>query len=147
MPLRRRVVTWDELWGCYLGHNVVGRNVAPFRRILLERDGNTPPIGEFAPRMAEMLTRAGLPMPVFEHRVVVNGHEYYLDLAWPNRMVAVECNGAGSHNTPKAFRRDPMKRNRCERAGWLYLEFTWWDLVDESAEVVEQVLAALRQAA
>ena len=146
--LRRKVVTWDELWRCYLGHNVVGRNVGPYKRILLERDGNTPPVGEFAPLMADMLTAAGLPMPVFEHRVVLmGGHEYYLDLAWPNRMVAVECNDAGSHDTPKAFRRDPMKRNRCEGAGWRYLEFTWWDMVHESAEVVAQVTAALRQAA
>jgi hypothetical protein len=144
--LRRKVVTWDELWRCYLGHNVVGRNVGPYKRILLERDGNAPPVGEFAPLMADMLTGAGLPMPVFEHRVVlVGGHEYYLDLAWPDRMVAVECNDAGSHDTPKAFRRDPMKRNRCEGAGWRYLEFTWWDMVHESAEVVAQVAAAIRQ--
>lgn len=141
--LRQRIVTWDELWDCYLAHNVTGRNVTPFRSILLERDGNTPPGGEFARRMAEMLTSAGLPKPVFEHRVFVAGHEYFLDLAWPNRMVAVECNDAGSHNTPKAFRRDPMKRNRCEGAGWFYLEFTWWDMIHESAEVLAQVAAAL----
>lgn len=90
-----------------------------------------------------MLIAAGLPEPVFEHRVVIDGHEYFLDLAWPSRMVAVECNDAGSHDTPKAFRRDPMKRNRCERAGWNYLEYTWWDTVDESAEVLAQVAAAL----
>jgi hypothetical protein len=141
--LRRRIVTWEELWSCYLAHNVTGRNVGPYRRILLERDGNTPPVGEFAPRMAAMLTAGGLPGPVFEHRVVVDGHVYYLDLAWPARMVAVECNDAGSHDTPKAFRRDPMKRNRCEGAGWSYLEFTWWDMVHESAEVLTLVRAAL----
>lgn len=141
--LRRRIVTWEELWRCYLGHNTFGRKVEPYRRILLERDGNTPPGGEFARLMAEMLVSAGLPMPVFEHRVIVDGHKYYLDLAWPALMVAVECNDAGSHDTPKAFRRDPMKRNRCERAGWLYLEFTWWDLVHNSAEVAAQVTSAL----
>ena len=113
--LRQRIVTWDEL----------------------------PPGGEFARRMAEMLTGAGLPMPVFEHPVLIDGHRYYLDLAWPSRMVAVECNDAGSHDTPKAFRRDPMKRNRCERVGWTYLEFTWWDLVDSAAEVLALVAAAL----
>lgn len=145
--LRQRIVSWDELWDCYLAHNVTGRNIVPFRRILLERDGNTPPGGEFARRMAEMLTGAGLPMPVFEHRVVIDGHVYYLDLAWPSRMVAVECNDAGSHDTPKAFRRDPMKRNRCEGAGWRYLEFTWWDMVRESVEVLAQVAAAFQIAA
>jgi hypothetical protein len=100
--LRQRIVNWDELWDCYLAHNVTGRNVVPFRQILLERDGNTPPGGEFARRMADMLTSAGVPMPIFEHQVVVAGHEYFLDLAWPSRMVAVECNDAGSHDTPMA---------------------------------------------
>ncbi len=145
--LRQRMVTWEELWRCYLAHNVVGRNVRPFREILLQRDGNAPPVGEFASRMAEMLIGAGLPQPVFEHPVVVDGHEYFLDLAWPSRMVAVECNDAGSHHTPKAFRRDPMKRNRCERAGWLYLEFTWWDMVDNPAEVLALVGSALERVA
>jgi hypothetical protein len=97
--------------------------------------------------MAGMLTAGGLPMPVFEHPVIAGGHKYYLDLAWPGRMVAVECNDAGSHDTPKAFRRDPMKRNRCEAVGWLYLEFTWWDMVYGSAEVLAQVRAALERRA
>jgi hypothetical protein len=145
--LRQRTVTWPELWRCYLSHNVAGRNVRPFREILLQRDGNSPPVGEFASRMGEMVVAAGLPGPVFEHRVIVDGHEYYLDLAWPERMVAVECNDAGSHHTPKAFRRDPMKRNRCERVGWLYLEFTWWDMVDNPGEVLALIGAALEWAA
>jgi hypothetical protein len=145
--IRRRIVTWDELWGCLFSHDVRGRKVGPFRDILLERDGNVPPGGEFARRMADMLVAAGLPMPVFEHPVVVDGHEYFLDLAWPGWMVAVECNDAGSHDTPKAFRRDPMKRNRCERVGWQYFEFTWWDMVDRAGEVVALVEAARCRAA
>ncbi len=146
--LRRRIVTWGELWGCHLSHNVMGRHgIATYRRILSERDGNTPPGGEFARLMARMLTDAGLPPPVFEHPVRVNGQLYYLDLAWPACLVAVECNDTGSHDTPKAFRRDPMKRNRCEGAGWTYLEFTWWDLVHNTAEVLAQVTAALERVA
>jgi hypothetical protein len=145
--LRRRIVTWDELWRCYLTHNVTGREVGPFRRILLERDGNMPPGGEFARLMADMLVAGGLPMPVFEYRVVVDGHIYYLDLAWPSVMVCVECNDAGSHHTAKAFRRDPMKRNRCERVGWNYLEYTWQDVRDDAGEVLAQVTAAHQLAA
>ena len=145
--LRQRMVTWEELWRCYLAHNAAGRNVRPFRQILLQRDGHAPPVGEFAARMAEMLTGAGLPQPVFEHRVVVDGHVYSLDVAWPERMVAIECNDAGSHDTPKAFRRDPMKRNRCERVGWRYLEFTWWEMIDNAAEVVGLAASALERAA
>jgi|GEM_PF-293052 len=145
--LRRGIVTWDALWRCYLTHRVRGREVGPFRRILLERDGNTPPGGEFARLMAEMLVAGGLPMPVFEYRVVVDGHVYYLDLAWPSLMVCVECNDPGSHDTPKGFRRDPMKRNRCQGAGWVYLEYTWQDAMDGPAEVLAQVADAHRRAA
>ncbi len=146
--LRRRIVTWDELWDCLLAHDVRGRRgINGYRRILLERDGNTPPGGGFARRLARMLTDAGLPQPVFEHPVVVNGHQYYLDLAWPDCMVAIECNDRGSHETPKAFLRDPMKRNRCESVGWTYLEFTWAHVAHSSAEVLAQVLAARERAA
>ena len=146
--LRRRIVTWDELWECHESHNASARRgISAFRRILLERDGNTPPGGDFARIMAEMLTDAGLPEPVFEHPVSVNGHQYYLDLAWPELRVALECNDRGSHDTPKGFLRDPMKRNRCESVGWIYLEFTWWDLVHNRTEVLAQVAAALERAA
>jgi hypothetical protein len=141
--LRQRLVTWDNLWHCYLSHQVRGlKGLSTYRAILLERDGNTPPAGEFARRMARVFTKAGLPQPVFEHPVTVAGHKYYLDVAWPRPKITVECNGAGSHDTPKAFRRDPVKRNRVELAGWLYLEFTWWDLVRDPAGVVAQVEAA-----
>ena len=146
--LRRRIVTWDELWACHLAHAVRGRRgISGFRQILLERDRNTPPGGEFARRMAAMLTDAGLPQPVFEYPVVVSGHQYYLDLAWPECRVAIECNDRGSHETPRAFLRDPMKRNRCESAGWIYLEFTWSDVVHNTAEVLAQVVAARQRAA
>jgi hypothetical protein len=40
-----------------------------------------------------------------------------------------------------------MKRNRCERAGWTYLEFTWSDMVHASAEVLAQVADALERRA
>src|SRR5437588_502508 len=107
-----------------LGSRRSAAHLLGFERVAAPRSVDlTAPRGEFARRRAAVLPAAGLPMPVFEYRVVVDGHVYYLDLAWPNKMVAVECNDAGSHDTPKAFRRDPMKRNRCERAGWDYLEY------------------------
>lgn len=140
---RLGVVTWPELWGAYLNHRARGRNLAVYRQILEKRDGNTSPGANFNRLMADMLTSNGVPEPVFEHRVVIGGHAYYLDLAWPDRMVCVECNDDGSHRTGKGFYRDPMKRNRCERAGWDYLEYTWFDTVEAPAEIVAQVRAAL----
>ncbi|MGH9000097.1 MAG: hypothetical protein ACRDY7_11985 [Acidimicrobiia bacterium] len=142
--LRQRLVAWDELWECYFAHKTQGRRgLNRYRAILCERDGNTPPAGEFARRMGRVLTAAGLPQPVYEYPITVDGHDYRLDVAWPELMTTVECNGDGTHITPRAFRRDPAKRNRCELAGWTYLEFTWWDLVRDPAGVIEAVRRAL----
>lgn len=146
--IRQRLVTWDALWRCYFAHRVQGRRgLNCFRDILLTRDGNTPPGGVFADRMAEVLAAAGLPRPVFEHPVVVFGHTYLLDLAWVPQLVAVECNDNGSHLTAKAFRRDPIRRNHLDLAGWTCLEFSWWDLVEEPGGVIEQVRLALARRA
>lgn len=106
--IRRRIVTWGELWSCHLSHNVTGRHgIAVYRRILLERDGNTPPGGNFARLMAEMLTEAGLPAPVFEHPVSVPGHDYYLDLPCsttgiPPQHGSLDRNAGGRRNASGA---------------------------------------------
>jgi hypothetical protein len=146
--VRLQLTTWDDLWACYLAHKAQGRaGLSTFHAVVTERDGNVPPGSDFARRMARLLVSGGLPEPVFEWKVVVGRHVYYLDLAWPEYMVGVECNDLGSHLTGKGFRRDPMKRNRCELAGWAYYEYTWFDLVRDPAEVLGQVGRALRLAA
>jgi hypothetical protein len=142
--LYQRLVTWEELWECLLLHSVRGRRgLGRYRAILLERDTASPPQGEFARRMGRLLVAAGVPAPRYEHEVEVDGRKYRLDLAWPERPAAVECNGDGAHGTPRNFQRDPARRNRLELAGWRVLEYTWWQMVNEPGVVVAEVRQAV----
>lgn len=139
---RRKLVTWDELWECLLLHTGRGRpGLSAFRRILVERNGETPPGTVFPRRVAFLLEGAGLPPPVFEHPV--QGHDYYLDLAWPYRMVALECLGKIGHDHEGAFEADPVRRNRIRLAGWFLIEVTWKRLVREPDAIVAEVRQAL----
>ena len=140
----QRLTTYEDAWDCLLAHSVRGRRgVGRFRSILLERDSKSPPRGEFARRMGRLLVAAGLPEPVYEYEIRINGRTYFLDLAWPDLRRGVECNDDASHLTPRNFRRDPAKRNALELAGWLLLEYVWRDVVDRPSGVVTEVNQAL----
>jgi very-short-patch-repair endonuclease len=108
----------------------------------MARDGETPPGTRFARRVAVLL-ESGLPPPAFEHPVEIEGQHYYLDLAWPDHMVAVECLGKIGHDYEKAFENDPVRRNRMGLAGWLVLEVTWNRLVHQPHAVVAEVRQSL----
>jgi very-short-patch-repair endonuclease len=99
-----------------------------------------PPGSVFARRMADVLEDAGLPRPVFEHPVL--GGRYHLDLAWPERMVAVECHGR-DHEGPRALERDPERLNDIRLAGWFVLEYRWRRFIRRPAAVVAEVRQSL----
>jgi very-short-patch-repair endonuclease len=89
--------------------------------------------------MATVLTDAGLPSPVFEYPVL----DYYLDLAWPDRRVAVECDGRVAHEHEGAYEQDRVRLNRLRLAGLLVLQYTWQRLRDDPGGVVAEVGQAL----
>jgi hypothetical protein len=143
--LRRRLVTWDELWECLVLHARRGRNgVARFRRILVKRWGKRGPRGVFVRTVQALLTDVGLPEAVPEYPVTVAKANYRLDLAYPDAMVAIELDDKDTHLTDKAFEEDPVRENRLKLAGWLVLRYTWDRLVDEPNVIVDEVRAALR---
>lgn len=138
---RQKLVAWDDLWECLLLHARRGRpGVSTFRRVLLQRYGEgAPPGSHFARLMATVLEDAGLPSPVFEHPVL----DYFLDLAWPDQRVAVECDGRVAHEYEGAFEHDRLRLNRIRLSGWLVLQYPWCRFRDEPAAVVAEVGQAL----
>ena len=52
-------------------------------------------------------------------------YRFLLDLSWPDRMVAVECEGFRFHRTPDQLAWDEFRRNRLTLAGWRVLAYTW----------------------
>ena len=69
----------------------------------------------------------GLPLPVFEHRFHPK-RQWRFDLAWPDRLLAIECHGAvyafGHHTRGKGFEDDREKMNEAQMMGWRVLEYS-----------------------
>ena len=100
-------------------------------------------------RLRVQLVLAGLhPVPQFE---VWEGGRFLarVDLAFPDRKIAVEYDGRAVHERADVFARDRQRQNELVRAGWTILRFTAVDLRFGAAAAVAQVLAtfAARSAA
>jgi hypothetical protein len=75
-------------------------------------------------KWARLLHDAGLPAPVTQHQVVVDGRVYVLDFAWPDARVALEVDGFVAHRTRGAFDRDRLKAVALQAAGWRVVAVT-----------------------
>ncbi len=143
---RLKLVEWDDLWECLVVHTGRGRRgLKRYRDVLVTRDGTAPAGTKFARRVGLLLEAAGLPAPVYEHRVAYEGSRYYLDLAYLGpRRVAVECVGRIGHDFERAFESDPVRRNRLQLLGWIVIEVTWRRFVNDPESVIAEVAQALR---
>ncbi len=94
-------------------------------------------------RLRLLLLDSGLPAPVAQYEVHHEGHlAGRVDLAWPERRVAVEYDGAW-HAEPGQFARDRRRLNRLQAAGWTVVFVTAADL-HRPAQVLATIRAALR---
>jgi very-short-patch-repair endonuclease len=83
--------------------------------------------------------RCGLPAPVFQFPVEVDGHRRRIDFAFPELMVAIEVDGYESHSRYDVFEDDRVRANELELLGWTVLRFTWHQL-RHRPDYVERVL-------
>ncbi|MCR8896913.1 DUF559 domain-containing protein [Gordonia sp. GONU] len=68
---------------------------------------------------------------------------YFVDVAFPDRMLAVEIDGMAFHRDAETFQRDRRRRNDLIALGWTVLNYTWADLTERPGYVVERVRQAL----
>ena len=136
--LRVAAVEWELATVARPGRRGVGplREVLD-RRALLE----TPPDGVLEPRFARLCKAAGLPSPVFQHRV----GRYRIDFAYPHLMIAIEVDGYGPHSGPLAFQADRDRQNQLVATGWMVLRFTWADVVRRPEQVARAIAEAIGQ--
>ena len=91
-----------------------------------------------------MLVRAGLPRPQTQIRVAdASGATVaYLDMGWPQFLVAVEYDGAQHWTDSRQRRRDIERFAELEALGWIVIRVSS-DMLRTPAAVVERVRAAL----
>jgi len=92
---------------------------------------------ELEDRVLGIVVAAGLRPPTRQHRVVIDGRVYFLDLAYPKERIAIEVDGFEFHRSRQAFDEDRTRQNDLVRAGWSVLRFT-------SRSTAEEILATVR---
>jgi very-short-patch-repair endonuclease len=98
-----------------------------------------------AERITHRLLRgAGIGGWVPNHLVVLSGVEYWIDIAFVARRLAIEIDGWAWHSDVDRFTHDRRRQNALVLAGWTVLRFTWHDLTSRPHVVVGQIRAALR---
>jgi very-short-patch-repair endonuclease len=68
-----------------------------------------------------LLIDAGLPRPQTQIAVPVEGTTYYLDMGWPDLMVAVEYDGEHHRTDPLQYRKDIRRLESLARIGWVVI--------------------------
>ena len=95
------------------------RGVIQARELVLLMDPRAESERETRLRLA--LADAGLPAPRPQWVVIIDGHEFRLDLAYPAHRVGVEYDGEEWHGTEEQRRHDNLRRRLLEKAGWVVI--------------------------
>ena len=99
------------------------RGSRALRTVLEAWNGDALPAGVAEMRVVRALLAAGLPDPVRQHEIrTAEGFVARVDLAYPDRRLAIELDGFRWHAGRSPFRSDRLRRNRIEAAGWQLLE-------------------------
>lgn len=122
-----------------------GRKGMPTLRLLLqERIGSGVADGNpFEGLMAGLIARSDLPSPVRQYMVCGSESRYYLDFAFPEHKVAIECDGLMGHGSPSAQCYDLRRQNEIIEDGWNLRRFSWSQVNTEPAQVLSIIRRAM----
>ncbi|WP_337020097.1 endonuclease domain-containing protein [Oceanobacillus massiliensis] len=73
--------------------------------------------------------------PTTQYRV----GKYRIDLAFPNHMIAIECDGKAYHSTPKQKAHDRKKDKFLQERGWTVLRFSGSKIHRDLPDVVRRI--------
>lgn len=71
----------------------------------------------------------GLPDPVAQYVVVINGYEFRLDFAYPAHRIGIEYDGEDFHSSEEQHARDRRRRQLLSDAGWTVIVVRRGDFV------------------
>ncbi|MGB7982326.1 MAG: DUF559 domain-containing protein [Candidatus Nanopelagicales bacterium] len=94
-------------------------------------------------RLIALLRDAGFSGWVANHCIRAAGRRYAIDVAFPSARLAIGVDGRAFHSDARAFQRDRTRQNDLVADGWIVLRFTWADLVERPAYVLEAIAAGL----
>lgn len=145
--VRERKASDPWLWARLEGVRRRGRpGVKTFERILTVRSGGTTE-SWLEDAFLDVLTAAGVRHPRCQARIGPHGKFLArVDFLYELDRIVIEVTGSEAHASQTQRASDARRRNELQQAGYLVLEFTYLQVVHESAWVVDRVLAALNAA-
>jgi hypothetical protein len=139
--LRRKWTTLDKLESA-LDKRGTHQPFASLAALVREyQGGDGPTESELEARAFELIDLAGLPRPVKQRVVKVNGRVRRIDFFFPGFGVVLELDGFAFHASPKSFEEDRKRNNALVASGYDVLHWTWRTIHDEP----EQLLLVLTQ--
>ena len=114
--------------------------LAPYRT----RDGKVPDLrSDLETLLLPHLLEMGLPRPVTNAPLHIEGERFLVDFFWERERVIVETDGRETHETPTAFQSDRRRDQFLAAAGYRVLRITWIQLQDERDAVLNRIIRAL----
>jgi very-short-patch-repair endonuclease len=101
------------------------RGAARLEQLLGRRGDGRPLESVLEGKVWLLLERSGLPLPARQHWVTTTDGRYRLDFAWPDRKLALECDGWQQHGDRIAFGKDRDRLSELVASGWRVLLVTW----------------------
>ncbi len=143
--IRRGLTHQDRLIARHLMMPGTGRQGSTrARRVLRQLDADLALLdSDLEHRLLRLITDHGLPRPVPQFCVEVEGSHYRIDFAYPDRCIAIEGDGFRFHSDPVSFEHDRARQNQLVLSGWRVLRFTWRQICAEPDRVAAQISAAL----
>jgi hypothetical protein len=135
--LRSRTCDRAELWRAAL-QQAGRRGIVAVRDLIPLADPRAESPMESELRL--IVLDAGLPTPALQYEVVDgNGELRRLDLAWPERRIAVEYDGEPWHSGVEAMRRDRRRHVALQDIDWVAIPALFDDVRYRSADLVARI--------
>jgi hypothetical protein len=87
---------------------------------------------------------AGVPHPIPQLEVVVDGNVYYLDVGDPDLMLALEYDGKSKYRGEEALYKEKIRQENLERAGWRVIRTDAQDIW-RANRLIREIHAHLRR--
>jgi very-short-patch-repair endonuclease len=120
------------------------RGCGTLRWVLDHRPEGKPARSGFEVILLDLIREYRLRIPHRNFTVRVDGEPVAeVDLAYVDRMIALEADGRRWHSTRRAHERDIARQRRLEELGWTVLRFTWDEVMHHPAAAAARIRAVL----
>jgi very-short-patch-repair endonuclease len=145
--IRRNLLSVPAVWRRLDELGPLRRGAAVVQAVLQRHVPNRrAPESVLETRFLQLVRSAGLPEPVAQLEVRSgDGVVARIDFAYPDRMIAIELDGAAYHDGELARKRDRRRDHRLGSFGWRVVHFDWNEVTRTPGYVLQTLDAFLQQ--